>query len=70
MPGTVWYVNASDYGHGDLLDEEFQQIVELTHFCSTADEVTDVYRHFIAGEIIAFLRGLNLKVVEPIEQPA
>merc|ERR1712080_723711 len=56
MPGPTWMVNATAYGHGDLLDELFYKIIQATHFCgsdSTMDRVT--YRSFIAGEVISFL---------------
>jgi len=56
MPGSTWMVNATVYGHGDVLDDRYYNGLAETQFCSTdpsQDRVT--YRAFIAGEIWSFV---------------
>jgi len=59
MPGNTWLVNATAYGHGDVLDELYYNAMQLIHFCGTdkhQDRVT--YRSFIAGEIVSFMSAV------------
>merc|ERR1719312_445041 len=59
MPGNTRFVNATVYGHGDLLDELYYDAMTLIHFCGTdktQDRVT--YRDFMAGEIVSFLNTI------------
>jgi len=56
MPGSTWMVNATAFGHGDVLDDLYYEGLVATQFCSTdqsQDRVT--YRTFIAGEIWSFV---------------
>jgi len=56
MPGSTWMVNATAYGHGDVLDDLYYEGLVATQFCST-DQSQDrvAYRTFIAGEIWSFV---------------
>jgi len=56
MTGPTWWLNATVYGHGDLLDEFYYGALQVTHFCATdGDQDRVIYRAFIGGEVVAFL---------------
>jgi len=57
MPGNVWLVNATDFGHADYLDQIYCDTIEFTHFCAAAprDAPRDDYRRFISGEAVTFM---------------
>ncbi len=54
-----WYINASEYGHVDMLNTLYAGGVKLSHFCSGADKNLDknIYRTFIADSIQSFVEG-------------
>jgi len=56
MDGPTWFVNATDYGHGDFLDPFEYNVMEKIHFCATdANTDKDIYRRFVTGEIASFV---------------
>lgn len=57
MPGNAWLLNATDYGHGDCLEDFFIWAIGATHFCASAEKDFDreAYRTFVSGEILTFL---------------
>ncbi|XP_023340177.1 chlorophyllase-1 [Eurytemora carolleeae] len=57
LPGNTWLINATDYGHGDCLDQFFVDAIQFTHFCGSADDSVprEEYRSFIGGEIVTFM---------------
>lgn len=60
MPGATWSVNATDYGHGDMLEPEPLEALRASGICASNLEVEledDTFRTAIAGEIVAYLRG-------------
>jgi len=54
-----WMVNATEYGHADLLDPEFVATLHLTHLCAYHDGgIFDYgYKRFVGGEMVAFMKG-------------
>jgi len=56
MSGPTWFLNATEYGHGDFLDPFFYDAMEWLHFCAT-DPSTDkvIYHNFVTGEIASFI---------------
>lgn len=62
LAGPTWMLNATDFGHLDMLDPEFQQLAAETHLCAVTDggeAEMDSYRSFVAGETVAFIRGIG-----------
>ncbi|XP_023340176.1 chlorophyllase-1 [Eurytemora carolleeae] len=57
FPGTTWFINATEYGHVDGLEQMFVDGVQISHFCaaSTDDVPKEVYRSFLGGEIVTFM---------------
>lgn len=59
MNGPIWWLNATAYGHADFLDPFYENIVEVTQFCTTnPDTPKDPYIRFVAGESVAFMFGI------------
>ena len=53
-------VNATDFGHGDMLEPFFLYTLQTLGFCASNMELEledDLYRSFTGGQITAFLRG-------------
>ena len=52
-----WSVNATQFGHMDFVDPEFN----TGGFCATNNDATeedfDMYRKFVAGQSVAFISG-------------
>ena len=58
MPGPTWMINATSYGHGDMLNPFFVEVLHATKFCAFNEEgTTDEYRQFVAGEILSLMFG-------------
>ena len=60
--GPTWFINATDYGHGDMLEPEILVTLRASGICASnlgMEIEDDTFRHAIAGEIVAFLRGNN-----------
>uniref|UniRef100_A0A0P6DNC3 Arylacetamide deacetylase n=1 Tax=Daphnia magna TaxID=35525 RepID=A0A0P6DNC3_9CRUS len=63
MTGPTWYVNATAYGHADLMDPIYVELNEVTQFCPSDPNVPkEEYIQFLTGEIISFMNG----VLEPV----
>merc|ERR1711935_1167274 len=57
MTGPTLLINTTDYGHIDCMDQAFIDVVGAINFCKTnPDADKDVYRNFIAGQVVAFLK--------------
>ncbi len=58
--GPVYMINATEYGHIDINDADtfISGMVNMTHGCAQNPTTTDNYRHFVAGEFIAFLEAV------------
>ena len=64
MNGPTWYVNATEFGHADILDDPYELIVEITQFCVTMhDPPKEPYRNFVAGAIVSFIRA----IIDPVD---
>ena len=64
MNGPTWYVNATEFGHADILDDPYELIVEITQFCVTMhDPPKEPYRNFVAGAIVSFMRA----IIDPVD---
>ena len=54
-----WLVNATKYGHGDYLNQNWLDIIIKSGFCSVKEDWTlndfITYRDFVGGTVIAFL---------------
>lgn len=57
-----WSINATAFGHGDLLDPYFQGSLEMLEFCAYNHDATEedfeAYRRFVAGQIVSFFKAL------------
>nr|CAH0100765.1 unnamed protein product [Daphnia galeata] len=63
MTGPTWYVNATAYGHADLMDPVYVELNELAQFCpSDPNAPKPEYIQFLTGEIISFING----VLDPV----
>nr|XP_027224025.1 uncharacterized protein LOC113816179 [Penaeus vannamei] len=55
-------INATAFGHGDLLDPYFQGSLEMLEFCAYNHDATEedfeAYRRFVAGQIVSFFKAL------------
>jgi len=76
MPGDTWLINATDYGHGDGMEQIFVDAIQFTHFCAAATDSVDkeVYRTFQSGEMVAFLKYVlgqeDCDLVSYLEDPS
>ena len=55
-------VNATAYGHGDMLEPFFLNMIRELHLCASNPDFEledDIYRSFTAGQIVAYLRGIS-----------
>ena len=62
LAGPSWMVNATKFGHGDMLEPFYLNMLRTLGFCASNLEVgleEDIYRSFTGGQIVAFLRGMN-----------
>ncbi|XP_045113458.1 chlorophyllase-1, chloroplastic-like [Portunus trituberculatus] len=59
---SKWSIKAPRFGHADLMDQYYINLVEETGYCGYNSELTheehDVYRRFVGGQIVAFYKGL------------
>lgn len=57
LPGASLLVNLTQYGHADFMDEYFEEIVSLIHFCKS-DPHTDkeAVRQELGGLVVSFLK--------------
>lgn len=57
-----WSINATDFGHADLLNDDFKVFVDQTHFCAVNEDLMDddfpKYRQLVAGTVVAFFKAL------------
>eukprot|EP01098_Paradermamoeba_levis_P013148 TRINITY_DN591_c0_g1_i1.p1 TRINITY_DN591_c0_g1~~TRINITY_DN591_c0_g1_i1.p1 ORF type:complete len:353 (+),score=126.86 TRINITY_DN591_c0_g1_i1:38-1060(+) len=53
-----WSLNATLYGHADLLDPFWYEALKLTHFCATNTQDLANYRQFVGGALAAFSIGV------------
>merc|ERR1711970_216268 len=58
FPDNTWMINATNYGHGDVLDDFYAEAVQWTHFCAVADknESKEQYRKQVSGLAITFIK--------------
>ncbi|MCL4167878.1 UNVERIFIED_CONTAM: hypothetical protein GTU68_020998 [Idotea baltica] len=56
-----WLVNATEYGHGDYMDQGYLDLIINLHFCaSKTDGTLDdfvLYRNFFSGQVVSFLKS-------------
>ncbi|KJE95566.1 hypothetical protein CAOG_06009 [Capsaspora owczarzaki ATCC 30864] len=56
-----WMINATDFGHADLLDAVYVEFVQATKLCASNMNASlaqfSTYRQFIAGTIVSMTRG-------------
>ena len=59
MIGQVWMINATEYGHMDLVDADsiWYPVDETFHVCPGNGNTTDVYRSYVGGQTVAFMDG-------------
>ena len=59
MPGLTWMVNATEYGHGDLIEPGLVEFIDAIHWCAfhPGGDPEAVYRRFVAGEVVSFAKG-------------
>lgn len=60
LPGPSWMVNATNFGHGDMLEPFFLYPLQTLEWCASNLDVgleDNLYRSFTGGQITAFLRG-------------
>lgn len=58
MTGPTWYVNATAYGHIDLMDPGYTDLNDALKFCpSDPDTPKYDYIQFLVGEIVSFVNG-------------
>jgi len=61
LTGPTVMINATQYGHMDCVDDEFYNIIATLHFCATnRDTDKDIYRDYVSGEIVAFLKYFGI----------
>ncbi|XP_042887636.1 chlorophyllase-2-like [Penaeus japonicus] len=57
-----WSINATAFGHGDLLDPYYQESLEVLEFCAYNHEATaeefETYRRFVAGQLVSFFKAV------------
>ncbi|XP_068212261.1 uncharacterized protein [Palaemon carinicauda] len=57
-----WSINATEFGHADVLDAEFRVFVDQTEFCGVNRDLQaedyPIYRNFSSGTVVAFLQTL------------
>ena len=54
-------INTTQYGHLDCVDDDVYNLISTLHLCATnRDTDKDVYRDYVSGEIVAFLRYFGL----------
>ena len=65
MPGLTWMVNATEYGHGDLIEPNLVEFIDEIKYCAfhPGGDPGAVYRRFIAGEIVSFAKGESDRLV-------
>ena len=57
LTGPTVLINTTQYGHLDCVDDDFYNLMATLHLCATnRDTDKDIYRDYVAGEIVAFLR--------------
>eukprot|EP00095_Tigriopus_kingsejongensis_P012448 maker-scaffold89_size390429-snap-gene-2.24 protein:Tk12448 transcript:maker-scaffold89_size390429-snap-gene-2.24-mRNA-1 annotation:"hypothetical protein DAPPUDRAFT_307488" len=73
MTGVTWMVNVTDYGHADVLEPELVGIVDALKYCAFHEggDPEGVYRRFVAGEILSFMRGImgECELLKNLEDP-
>ncbi|XP_057366130.1 uncharacterized protein LOC130686987 [Daphnia carinata] len=63
MTGPTWYVNATAYGHIDLMDPGYNDLNDVVKFCPSDPETPKYdYIQFLVGEIVSFVNG----VLDPV----
>merc|ERR1719209_1669457 len=50
-------INTTQYGHLDCVDDDIYNFIATIHLCATDK---NIYRDYVAGEIVAFLRYFGL----------
>lgn len=57
-----WSINATRFGHADLLNQIYVDLVESTDFCGHNSELTEedhaIYRRYLGGQIVSFVKAL------------
>ena len=51
-------VNATDYGHGDMMDPEVWWILGISQFCAANSEGRRQFEKHVGGEIVSFMKGI------------
>ncbi|XP_037793143.1 chlorophyllase-2-like [Penaeus monodon] len=62
-PGSPrWSINATVFGHADLLDPYYQGALQVVEFCAynhnATEEEFEAYRRYVAGQIVSFFKAL------------
>jgi len=76
MPGNTWLINATEYGHGDGMNQFFVDAIEFIHFCASAPDAVDrpIYRVFLSGEMVAFMKYVlgqeDCDIAQYLEDPS
>jgi len=61
LTGPTVMINTTQYGHLDCVDDDVYNLISTLHLCATnRDTDKDVYRDYVSGEIVAFLRYFGL----------
>lgn len=71
--GEAWLINATEYGHGDLLIEFLSDdVIGLLRSCSPGVGNIPIYHSFIAGEVVAFIKGVegDCEMLKYLEDPS
>jgi len=68
MPSNTWLVNATKYGHGDIINEFYYEGLVATQFCGT-DQTQDrvLYRQFASGQLWSFLSAVLFQECEYLQ---
>lgn len=59
MIGPTWMVNATGYGHADLLEPGLVDLVDELKYCAFHEggDPDEVYRRFLGGSVVSFAKG-------------
>lgn len=72
LPGPTWFLNFTQYGHADILDDYLRKIASFICKACENDCEFDLYRSNLVTAINLFYRGINLKnqkYIDALENP-
>lgn len=74
MIGPTWMVNATGYGHADLLEPGLVDLVDELKYCAFHEggDPDEVYRRFLGGSVVSFAKGImgDCNLLQNIEDSA